>query len=109
MINKQIMLINTKKELLNALYPFRRITWIRQFVKTVKNKHTIIPDGPHHTERFLLALYIAFCLHLRNHSSLARYGKPLKSYLNHYIEDVPVSAAPLIVETLRSVKKRYAA
>lgn len=95
--NKQAITLDPKEELISVLHPLRRVTWVSHFIKKVQQPQTGMPKGKNaNTEKFILGLALCFCLFMKNHSSLMRYGKSLKNYTKNYALQVEITQASLI-------------
>lgn len=99
--NKQALSRDPKEEFISVLYPLRRVTWVNNFIKKIQQSQMDMPTGKNaDTEKFILGLALCFCLFIKNHSSLMRYGKPLKNYTDKYAAHVQTTQAPFIKNKL---------
>jgi hypothetical protein len=105
--SKTTAFLDPGQELMQALFPLRRITWVNHFIKKVKQPGMAIPKTKNeNTEKFLLGLALCLCLFMKNQSSLIKYGKLLKMYTAKYAKQVPVEEAPFIVSKLNELIQR---
>jgi len=106
--NEQAIALDPKEELISALRPLRRVTWVSHFIKKIQRPQMDMPKGRNaNTEKFILGLALCLCLFMKNHSSLMRYGKPLKNYTNKHATYVHATQAPLIKNKLSELLNKF--
>lgn len=106
--NGRAVTLDPKEELISALRPLRRVIWVSNFIKKMQRPQINMPKGKHaNTEKFILGLSLCLCLFMKNHSSLIRYGKPLKNYTNKHAAHVLPTQAPLIKNKLYALIDKF--
>jgi hypothetical protein len=108
--NERVAFLQPKEELIQALVPLQRISWINKFIQKIKSPDILAPKGKNaNAEKFLLGLTICLCLCMKNQSSLMRHGKQLKLYTMKYAEYILPQQNQQIISRLNKFIKSAAA